>query len=600
MTNIVPVVKRSSRRSVSAGLRLSVLSTACATLVLSACTLVCAAEPPDLIFHSGKVVTVDGQFRIAQAFAVRGSRIVAVGSDTEIVAQAGPGTSRIDLKGRFVCPGLIDSHVHATGAAVYEFDHPVPDFETVGQVLDYIRERTKVVPEGDWILLNQVFVTRLRDQRFPNRRELDEVAPKHPVAFRTGPDASLNSLALNLSGITKEFVITDGLPGRIERDEQGEPTGIVRSAGRFIKSKSNAKSPTGDEQRERLRQLLSDYNAVGITSIAERTGSESTIKLYSELRDRGELTCRAFLNWSVDPNGDFAKIRERVLAGANHPAHAYNEWVWLRGVKIFLDGGMLTGSAWMREPWGVSRIYSIDDPAYRGTVFVEPDRLYELAKLCLENNLQITAHAVGDAAVERLVDTYARIAENDFPVKAQRPCVTHCNFMSAAAIDKMARYGIVADLQPVWLYLDGATLVKQFGVERTRYFQPYHTLEAKGVVVGGGSDHMQKLGGLRSVNPYNPFLGMWTTLTRLPRWTETEFHPEEKIGREAMLRLYTRNNAFVLLDDANRGSIETGKLADFIVLDRDLLTCPADDVRTTTVLETWVGGKQVYRNQGQN
>lgn len=554
----------------------------------------CAEEPPDVILHSGKVVTVDDRFQIAEAIAVRGSRIVRVGASGDLRALAGPNTKVVDLAGRFVCPGLIDSHVHATGAAVYEFDHPVPDFETVGQVLDYIRERTKVVPEGEWILLNQVFVTRLRDQRFPNRRELDEVAPKHPVAFRTGPDASLNSLALSLSGITRDFQITDGLAGRIERDESGEPTGIVRSAGRFIKSKSTAKSPTGDEQRERLRQLLADYNAVGITSIAERTGGEATIKLYSDLRDRGELTCRAFLNWSVDPNGDYEKVKERVLAGAKHPAHEYNEWVWLRGVKIFLDGGMLTGSAWMRDPWGVSRIYSIDDPAYRGTVFVEPERLYEVAKLCLENDLQITAHAVGDAAVERLVDTYARIAENDFPVKPQRPCVTHCNFMSAAAIDKMARYGIVADLQPVWLYLDGATLTKQFGTERTRYFQPYRTLEEKGVVVGGGSDHMQKLGGLRSVNPYNPFLGMWTTLVRLPRWTEEVMHPEEKIGREAMLRLYTRNNAFVLLDEANRGSLEAGKLADFVILDRDLLTCPVDDVRTTTVLETWVGGKPVY------
>lgn len=555
---------------------------------------VSADEPPDLIFHSGKVVTVDDRFQIAEALAIRGSRIVRVGANGDIRALAGPNTKVVDLAGRFVCPGLIDSHVHATGAAVYEFDHPVPDFETVGQVLDYIRERTKVVPEGEWILLNQVFVTRLRDQRFPNRRELDEVAPKHPVAFRTGPDASLNSLALQLSGITKEFQITDGLAGRIERDESGEPTGIVRSAGRFIKSKSTAKSPTGDEQRERLRQLLADYNAVGITTIAERTGGEATIKLYSDLRDRGELTCRTFLNWSVDPNGEFDKVKERILAGAKHPAHAYNEWVWLRGVKIFLDGGMLTGSAWMREPWGVSRIYSIDDPAYRGTVFVEPDRLYEVAKLCLENDLQITAHAVGDAAVERLVDTYARIAENDFPVKPQRPCVTHCNFMSAAAIDKMARYGIVADLQPVWLFLDGATLTKQFGTERTRYFQPYRTLEEKGVIVGGGSDHMQKLGGLRSVNPYNPFLGMWTTLVRLPRWTNDVMHAEEKIGREAMLRLYTRNNAFILLDEANRGSLEPGKLADFVVLDRDLLTCPVDDVRTATVLETWVGGKQVY------
>src|SRR5690606_19128563 len=124
-----------------------------------------------------------------------------------------------------------------------------------------------------------------------------------------------------------------------------------------------------------------------------------------------------------------------------------------------------------------------------------------------------TAHSVGDGAVERLVDTYERIAREDFPVRDKRPCVTHCNFMSPAAIEKMATHGIVADLQPAWLHLDGRTLLKQFGEERLTYFQPYRTLAEKGVIAGGGSDHMQKIGSLRSVNPYNPFLGMWTTLT---------------------------------------------------------------------------------------
>jgi predicted amidohydrolase YtcJ len=553
-----------------------------------------AAESPEYVFHGGKVATIDASFRVVQAMAVRGDRILAVGTDEDVLKLAGPETRKIDLQGRFVIPGLIDSHVHASGAAVYEFDHPIPDFETVGDVLAYIRARAEIVPEGEWILLNQVFVTRLRDQRFPSRKELDEAAPKHPVAFRTGPDASLNSLALQLSGITREFKIEDGLPGKIERDESGEPTGIVRSAGRFIKSKSTAKSASPDRQRAELKALLADYNAVGITGIAERSAGDGTVKMYESLREANELTCRVFLNWSVDPNGPWEKVRERILAGAKHPAHAKNDWVWLRGVKVFLDGGMLTGSAYMREPWGVSRIYSIDDPAYKGTLLIEPERMYEIAKLCLENELQVTAHAVGDGATEILTDVYARIAEKDFPVRDHRPCLTHANFLSLSTIQKMAKYGVVADLQPVWLLLDGATLFKQFGEERTRYFQPYKSLEAHGVVVGGGSDHMQKLGSLRSVNPYNPFLGMWTVLTRLPRWTDKPLHAEEIADRQQMLRLYTIRNAFLLFDEQQRGSLEAGKLADFAILDRDLLSCPADDVRTTRVLETWVGGKRVY------
>ena len=573
---------------------LRLLGLAMLSVLLTAGVSTEAAEPATLILHHGKIATVDPSFRVVEAMALTGNRITALGTNAEIQALAGPDTKSVDLAGKFVVPGLIDSHVHASGAAVYEFNHQIPEMETVGDVLAYIRRRTTELDEGEWILLNQVFITRLRDQRFPTRKELDEAAPRHPVAFRTGPDAALNSLALQLSGITKEFQITDGLPGKIERDETGEPTGVLRSGSRFIKSKNPDRSAKFEEQKAALQKLLADYNSVGITTIAERGGGESTIKLYETLREEQNLTCRAFLCWGVSPNGDWEKVRQQILKGAQHPAHAYNEWVWLRGVKVFLDGGMLTGSAYMQKPWGVSSIYSISDPAYQGTLLIDSERLYEIAKLCLQNDLQITAHAVGDGAVQTLVDVYARIAEDDFPIRDQRPCVTHCNFMTADAIAKMQKYGIVADLQPVWLYLDGATLLKQFGEERTRYFQPYQTLAKQGVIVGGGSDHMQKVGSLRSVNPYNPFLGMWTVVARQPRWIETPLHPEENISREQMLRLYTIQNAHILLDEKNRGSLEAGKLADFAILDRDLLHCSVDEIRDTQVLETWVDGQQVY------
>ena len=165
--------------------------------------------------------------------------------------------------------------------------------------------------------------------------------------------------------------------------------------------------------------------------------------------------------------------------------------------------------------------------------------------------------------------------------------------MSEAAIEKMATHGIVADLQPAWLYLDGRTLLKQFGNERLEYFQPYQTLAEKGVTVGGGSDHMQKVGSLRSVNPYNPFLGMWTTLTRHPRWMGESLHPEQIIDRADAIRLYTINNAWLTFEEKEKGSLESGKLADFIVLDRDILECPLEEVKEIQVRETWLGGERV-------
>ncbi|MCY4584946.1 MAG: amidohydrolase [Bryobacterales bacterium] len=548
----------------------------------------------DLILYNGKIVTVQDNFEIVQAVAVKGDRIVALGSDSEVRELASSETRSIDLSGKTVLPGLMDSHVHSTGASMYEFDHMVPEMETIEDVLGYVQSRADVLDDGDWIRVRQVFITRLRDQRYPTREELDRVAPKNPVYFSTGPDASLNSLALKLSGIDRDFRITDGKPGRIERDPQtGEPTGIIRSAGRFVAYESSEKSPSRADRLRRLKELLADYNKVGLTSVADRNASDSAVELYRELKERNELTCRVFLSVSVSAQDSMERIEARIRKAAGSPLHEYDNMLWLRGIKTFLDGGMLTGSAYMLKPWGVSKVYSIDDPEYRGMRYIEPGKLFQIAKLVLEHKLQPTSHSVGDGAVHALIDAYEEI-NNSFPVREGRPCITHCNFMTPEAIDRMADLGIVADLQPAWLERDGATLMEHFGDARLDFFQPYKSIFAKNVVVGGGSDHMQKIGGQRSINPYNPFFGMWVTLTRQPRWTDKVLHPEQRISREQAIRLYTINNAYLMFQEKQKGSLEKGKLADLIVLDRDILTCPIDQVKSVQVEQTYLGGKLVY------
>jgi predicted amidohydrolase YtcJ len=267
--------------------------------------------------------------------------------------------------------------------------------------------------------------------------------------------------------------------------------------------------------------------------------------------------------------------------------------LWVRGIKTYMDGGMLTGSAYMLKPWGVSKVYSINDPSYRGMRYIDAAKLYQIARFALKNDLQFTAHSVGDGAVQGMIDAYSEI-NNEFPVRSARPCITHANFIPPGGIDKIKALGIVLDLQPDWLWLDGATLRKQFGSERMSMFQPYKSLFESGVTVGGGSDHMQKIGSLRSINPYNPFLGMWITLTRQPRWTDQPLHPEQRISREQAIRLYTINNAYLTFEEKEKGSLEADKLADLIVLDRDILTCPLDEVKSIQVEQTYLGGKLVY------
>ncbi len=558
----------------------------------------CRSKQPaaDVVLYGGQVVTVDRNFSIADAVAIQGNSILATGSNDEIRLLAGENTQEIDLGGKTVLPGLIDSHLHAFASALYEFDHTVPDMETIGDVLDYVRARADVLDDGDWILVSQVFITRLKEQRYPTRQELDGAAPRNPVVFRTGPDASLNSLALKLSGIDKNFRITDGQPGRVERDPvTGQPTGILRQCSRFIKYVPSAKSPADADRRSRLKELFRDYNSVGITSVVDGDTSDQELELFRQLRTEQGLSCRVFMALSVNAQDDMEAITERIQKAALDPLHQYDDMLWLRGIKSYLDGGMLTGSAFMNKPWGVSKIYSIADPEYRGMRYIEPDKLYQIMKAALANGFQFTAHSVGDGAVDAFIDAAERIDREDFPVSDRRPCLTHANFQSPEAISRMKGVGVVANMQPAWLRMDGATLMKHFGPDRTAYFQPYKALFEAGVTVGGGSDHMQKVGSFRSINPYNPFLGMWTTITRQPRWTEESFHPEQDITREQAIRLYTINNAYLTFEEDRKGSLEPGKLADLIVLDRDILRCPVSEIPEIQVEETFLGGKSIYR-----
>ena len=564
-------------------------------VAIAALGLRAAAEEADLILHHGKVVTADRDFAIRQALAVKGDRLIRVGTDEEVLKLRGPGTEVVDLGGKMVLPGLIDSHTHPTGACMTEFDHPVPEMESIGDVLDYIRARAAALGPGKWVVVRQVFITRLQEQRYPTRDELDRAAPENPVLFATGPDASVNSLALKLSGIGKDFRVEGA--GRVETDpKSGAPTGILRNCTRYIKVTSAERTPSESDEERRLHELFKDYNSVGITAVIDRSASDGAIDRYRRLHEAGTLTVRMGISRHIETAGPLDGVLAEVRKTAAHPLRRGGPRLRIVGIKTFLDGGMLTGSAYMRKPWGVSKIYSIDDPEYRGVLFIPRDRLVPIVRATVEAGLQFTAHSVGDGAVHALLDAYDAV-NKETPVAPTRPCITHSNFMSREAIDAAARLGVVVDIQPAWLYLDTRTLVAQFGYDRLRYFQPLRSLFAAGVIAGGGSDHMQKIGSLRSINPYNPFLGMWVAITRRAKGYDGQLHHEEALTREQAIRFYTINNAHLLFLEDRVGSIEEGKQADLVVIDRDLLTCPEDDIKDARALATYLDGKRVFERR---
>jgi predicted amidohydrolase YtcJ len=559
-------------------------------------SLQAATAETDLILHHGKIVTVDSQFSVQEAMAVTGNQITVAGNNEAVLKLKSPNTKVIDLQGKTVLPGLIDSHVHPE-AAMTEFDHTIPPMESIQDVLDYFKARTAVVPEGEWITLRQVFITRLREQRYPTRAELDAAAPRHPVSFATGPDQMLNTLGLKLAGIDRGFKVTDDGPGHAELDPKtNEPTGLLRGLSRFVITKPSGRQPSGEDHYRRTLDLFKDYNSVGLTTVCDRDADPVAIERYQTMLDRGDLPVRLAISHSIATLGPIGEIQQRIRAVAGHPLRHGGTMLRIIGIKTYLDGGMLTGSAYMREPWGVSKIYGITDPNYRGVLNIPRERLLPIVKAAAEAGLQFTAHSVGDGAVHTLLDVYEEL-DRTMLIRKTRPCITHCNFMSREDVERAARLGVVIDAQPAWLYLDTRTLVIQFGYDRLRYFQPLKSIFAQGGIVGGGSDHMQKIGSLRAINPYNPFLGIWIAVTRQARWYAGRLHPEEALTREQAIRFYTRNNAYLLFLEDQVGSLEPGKLADFIVLDRDLLQCREDEIKDAQVLQTYVEGKRVFEKR---
>jgi len=535
-----------------------------------------AAAQPDLILHHGKIVTVDERFAVAQAVAVRGNRIVAVGDNEAVLARRGPQTRLLDLGGRTVLPGLIDAHVHALSAALSEFAEPLPQIDSFAAIQEYIRRRMAATPKGRWIVVPRTFPTRLKELRMPTREVLD-VAREHPVMFDASYVVVVNSFGLKVSGINRDTPDPPG--GEIVRDAAGEPNGILRNGQSLLKGlmSETGRTFTPEQKLRALEQMLQRYVAAGLTGIGDRAVTEEDIGLYRRLQAANRLPVRTVLTWRLDASRPVEDLVRQIHAAPYTP-DAGDEWLKFGTFKVTLDGGMTIGTAFQRQPYGPfgRQLYGQTKPD-RGQLFIQPGKLVAIFRAARDRGWQLTAHSQGGGAVDAFLDAMEAL-DKEKRIAPTRSHLMHASFQSREALERAARMGVLADVQAQWLYLDGPALEKVFSYDGLRYFYPLRSYLNAGVRVAAGSDHMIGYDKNRAVNPYNPFLSLWIMVTRKMR-TGRALYPEECINREEALRMHTIWAAYMQFSEHERGSIEPGKLADLVVIDRDYLTCPEDQIK---------------------
>lgn len=532
-----------------------------------------AAQTPDTVYLNGKIVTVDPRFSIAEAFAIRQGRFTAVGTSSQIQKLAGPSTRVIDLHGKTVVPGFEDSHLHSAGGGP---GIDLSNARSLADILAAIAERVSRSKPRDVIVSNSDWhEAQLREQRLPLRRDLDPVSPANPVVLvRGGHEFILNSAALAKWRIEKTTVSPEG--GQISRYPDGEPTGELIDRARTLVSLPQA-SLTLDQQIESWTQQFQKLHAAGLTSIRQPGISLEQYRLFQEMKRRGLLTMRVTALLSAPPNPDAAKVRAFTDSSGVRPDEG-DEWLKIAGMKLIVDGGFEGGR--MRDPY--EEPYG-KDGTFRGLELIPPDRYTEIVKELNRLGWRVGTHAVGDAAIDEVLAGY-EAANREKPIQGKRWALEHGFLPREEHFARIQALGVFVTVQD-HLYLAGPSLVRYWGAERAARVTPVRAYLDHGVEVAAGTDA-----------PVVPFPPLWTMYHFVTRDTISGgvLGANQKITREEALRIATIGNARLTFEEQSKGSIEPGKLADFVVLDEDILRCEPKRIEQMKVLLTVVGGKAVF------
>jgi predicted amidohydrolase YtcJ len=535
---------------------------------------------PTLILHNGRVLTVDADFSVVQAVAVAGQDIASLGSDRDILALAGPQTQIVDLQGKTVIPGLIDSHLHLQWTARNITAVDLLGAGSIAGVQKLISEAAEHKPRGEWIIGSSSWHESLLEEgRLPRREELDEAAPEHPVFIpRGGHVGTANSRALALAGIDASTPNPYG--GVIVRDVQtGEATGVLLETAVDLARRILPPPPSEEVQREHLRQTMRKLNSFGLVGVMEPGLDVTTIRRYERLADDGHLTIRTDLMFRANSEAE-------TLEGLKASARPDDEMLRFVGIKYMLDGGV--------EGARLSKPYELvpgeqTDPEYRGLYLLPPGGEDEFVNSLLHvarAGLQVQCHGVGDDGIDLIIRSYERV-NAVIPIRNLNWTVMHIQLPRPDAFERMVRIGVMATAQDHSVLL-GHNMRRWWGEERAAYSTPLRAIIDAGVHVGGGTD--------APILPISPFISMWWMVTRRTL-QGYQLGPEYAITAREALTLYTINNAVLMGVDKRRGSLETGKLADMVVLSQDMLQIDPEQIRDVEAVMTILGGRIVFQRE---
>lgn len=541
---------------------------------------------PDLILSDALVTTMDPDHPAAEALAAKDGRVIALGSSSAIEALAGPATTVRRLGGRRVIPGLNDTHNHLLSMGTVLNEVQLYGARSIDDIKRLVDARVRVSPPGAWITGRGWDESLLSDGRFPNRHDLDEVAPNNPVVLERVWNMLLaNSAALNAADIgrhTPDPPATVLYSGRIERDTNGDPTGVFRDrAKRLIQDAIPARTLADHEAS--IRTACAAFNRAGITSVAEPGLYPDQISAYDNVRKAGDLSVRVSLclaGWGFGANDDESGIERRIADVAVATGFG-DAWLRMDAVKFLPDGGIGDRTALMFEPYA-------NAPENRGQ-FVVPEReLFERIRWCHDRGWSVDCHACGDRMIELVNRAYAA-AQQGRPDPGVRHRVHHAYLPTTTSLELMHTYRIPALATVPFLTNLGESFVVSLGEERASRIMPLRTYLDAGVPLALGSD--------APVTTYDPFVGIYSAVTRKTVYGRV-LGEGERISRDEALRAYTADSAWVTFEDGIKGVLAPGKLADIAVLDRDLFAVDEEQIKELHSVLTVVDGRIVHDELG--